>query len=150
MVRRSDHMYSHVDFQTAGEVTDPQDFYFEESSTGDSATRSKAPFPQSIYPTAMDLNSVIISAENFDSKRSDLPFLTMLPVTGSNINYAGPLLGTVTVGALVDGHLVATTGSRCLWQRADNLVGEGPLKVMPKITINGLILGLTVLLIYVR
>ena len=31
-----------------------------------------------------------------------IPFPTMLPVTGSNMNYAGPLLGTVIVGALVD------------------------------------------------
>jgi choline transport protein len=31
-----------------------------------------------------------------------MPFPTMLPVTGSNMNYAGPLLSTVIVGALVD------------------------------------------------
>jgi choline transport protein len=31
-----------------------------------------------------------------------MPFPTMLPVTGSNMNYAGPLLGTVIIGALVD------------------------------------------------
>jgi choline transport protein len=31
-----------------------------------------------------------------------MPFPQILPVTGSNMNYAGPLLGAVIVGALVD------------------------------------------------
>jgi choline transport protein len=31
-----------------------------------------------------------------------MPFPTMLPVTRSSMSYAGPLLGTVIVGALVD------------------------------------------------
>lgn len=31
-----------------------------------------------------------------------MPFPQMLPVTGSNMNYAGPLLGAVILGALLD------------------------------------------------
>jgi len=31
-----------------------------------------------------------------------MPFPQMLPVTGSNMNYAGPLMGAVIVGALLD------------------------------------------------
>lgn len=31
-----------------------------------------------------------------------MPFPTILPVTASNMNYAGPLLGIVIIGALVD------------------------------------------------
>ena len=31
-----------------------------------------------------------------------MPFPTMLPVTGSNMNYAGPLLGFIILAALVD------------------------------------------------
>jgi hypothetical protein len=31
-----------------------------------------------------------------------MPFPQMLPVTGKNMNYAGPLLGAVIVGALLD------------------------------------------------
>lgn len=31
-----------------------------------------------------------------------MPFPTMLPVTGSNMNYAGPLMGAIIVGALLD------------------------------------------------
>jgi hypothetical protein len=54
-----------------------------------------------------------------------MPFPTMLPVTGSNMNYAGPLLGTVIVGALVDGHSVATRGSRYLWRRIGRCNGLG-------------------------
>ena len=31
-----------------------------------------------------------------------MPFPTMLPVKGSNMNYAGPLMGAIIVGALLD------------------------------------------------
>jgi hypothetical protein len=31
-----------------------------------------------------------------------MPFPTMLPVTGKNMNYAGPLMGAIIVGALLD------------------------------------------------
>lgn len=31
-----------------------------------------------------------------------MPFPQILPVTGSNMNYAGPLLGAVILGALLD------------------------------------------------
>jgi hypothetical protein len=31
-----------------------------------------------------------------------MPFPTVLPVTGSNMNYAGPLLGALIIGALLD------------------------------------------------
>lgn len=31
-----------------------------------------------------------------------MPFPTELPVTGSNMNYAGPLLGALIIGALLD------------------------------------------------
>jgi choline transport protein len=31
-----------------------------------------------------------------------MPFPQILPVTGSNMNYAGPLLGAVIIGVLVD------------------------------------------------
>jgi LPXTG-motif cell wall-anchored protein len=31
-----------------------------------------------------------------------MPFPQLLPVTGSNMNYAGPLLGAVILGALLD------------------------------------------------
>ncbi|KAF2425520.1 hypothetical protein EJ08DRAFT_663585 [Tothia fuscella] len=31
-----------------------------------------------------------------------MPFPQILPVTGSNMNYAGPLLGAVILGALID------------------------------------------------
>jgi hypothetical protein len=31
-----------------------------------------------------------------------MPFPTMLPVTGSNMNYAGPIFGAVIIGALLD------------------------------------------------
>lgn len=31
-----------------------------------------------------------------------IPFPTMLPVTGVNMNYAGPLFGAVVIGALLD------------------------------------------------
>jgi choline transport protein len=31
-----------------------------------------------------------------------MPFPTMLPVTGSNMNYAGPLLGAIIIAALLD------------------------------------------------
>jgi choline transport protein len=31
-----------------------------------------------------------------------IPFPTMLPVTGSNMNYAGPIFGVVIIAALLD------------------------------------------------
>jgi choline transport protein len=31
-----------------------------------------------------------------------IPFPTMLPVTGSNMNYAGPVFAVVIIGALLD------------------------------------------------
>ena len=31
-----------------------------------------------------------------------MPFPTTLPVTGTNMNYAGPLFGAVIIGALLD------------------------------------------------